>query len=69
MRVLVCVKRVPAPFDADHPRADLLRMTGFQVRFIEPLPDTIGSPDFAGWCADRLADLLPVHRWLLANLT
>ncbi len=62
------VKRVPAPFDADHPRADLLRLTGFQVRFIDPLPDSIGTPEFAGWCADRLAALLPVHRWLLANL-
>jgi uncharacterized protein (DUF2461 family) len=62
------VQRVPAPFGADHPRADLLRLTGFQVRFLESLPDDVGSPEFAGWCADRLAALLPVHRWLLTNL-
>ena len=63
------VKRVPAPFDADHPRADLLRHTDFQVRFIDDLPASVGTPDFADWCADRLAALLPIHRWLIAHLT
>jgi hypothetical protein len=63
------VKRVPAPFDTDHPRADLLRKTGFQVRFAEDLPDAIGDPSFADWCTDRLASLLPVHRWLTDHLT
>lgn len=63
------VKKVPAPFTADHPRADLLRHTGFQVRFIEPLPHMVATPGFAGWCAERLDALLPVHGWLVANLT
>ena len=63
------VKRVPAPFDADHPRAALLRKTSFQVRFVDELPDSIGSPDFAGWCADRLGVLLPVHRWLVRHVS
>lgn len=62
-------KRVPPPFDADHPRADLLRHTGFQVRFAEPLPTSVDRPEFVGWCAERLAALVPVHRWLRANLT
>ena len=38
------VKRVPAPFDDQHPRADLLRKTSFQVRFSEDLPETITDP-------------------------
>ena len=63
------VKRVPAPFDAEHPRADLLRKTGFQVRFSEDLPETISDPSFADWCAERLESLLPVHRWLADHLT
>lgn len=62
------VKKVPSPFDADHPRAGLLRRTGFQVRFIEDLPD-ITLPEFADWCAERLDALMPVHRWLVAHLT
>lgn len=63
------VKNVPAPFDAAHPRAELLRMTGFQVRFIEPLPASIDRPEFVGWCTARLDALLPVHRWLVTHLT
>ena len=63
------VKKVPAPFDADHPRADLLRHTGIQVRFIDDLPVSVGSAEFSGWCAERLEALLPIHRWLIANLT
>ena len=63
------LKRVPPPFEADHPRADLLRKTAFQVRFAENLPDAIADPSFADWCADRLESLLPVHRWLADHLT
>lgn len=62
------LKNVPAPHDADHPRADLLRHTGFQVRFVEPLPAIVETPEFADWCAARLEPLLPVHRWLIAHL-
>ena len=63
------LKRVPPPFDADHQRSDLLRLTGFQVRFAEPLPASVGSPDFADWCVARLDALLGIHRWMHTNLT
>jgi uncharacterized protein (DUF2461 family) len=62
------VKKVPAPFGADHPRADLLRHTGFQVRFTNQLPAIVDTPEFVTWCADRLGELLPVHRWLLDHV-
>lgn len=62
------VKRVPPPYGDDHPRADLLRRAAFQIRFVEPLPDSIGAPAFVGWCASRFDVLMPVHRWLVANL-
>ena len=62
-------KRVPPPFGAGHPRADLLRKTGIQVRFSEDLPETISDPSFADWCAERLGSLLPVHRWFVDHLT
>ena len=62
------VKKVPAPFEADHPRADLLRHTGFQVRFIDDLPD-VTTPNLVDWCAVRLGALMPVHRWLVDHLT
>lgn len=63
------LKRVPSPFDDDHPRADLLRRTGFQVRLIESLPEPPAAPECAEWCTERLGQLLPVHRWLVTNLT
>lgn len=61
-------KRVPKPFDEDHPRAALLRHKGLQARWAEPTPKTISSPDFVDYCADRLDACTPVHQWLVANL-
>lgn len=63
------VKRVPKPYDPDHPRADLLRKTGFQARFIDELPSIVDTPQFVDWCSERLERLLPIHRWLIAELT
>ena len=63
------VKKVPKPYDPEHPRAGLLRKTGFQARYIEPLPTSVVRPDFADWCTERLESLLPVHRWLVDELS
>jgi uncharacterized protein (DUF2461 family) len=62
------LQRVPMPWAHDHPRADLLRKTGFQVRFRVPLPRDITKPTFAARCADFLTELLPTHRWLVKHL-
>lgn len=61
-------QRVPKPYPADHPRADLLRHKWFQVRWMLPIPDHIDSPAFAPWCAEQLSLGGDVHRWLVANL-
>lgn len=63
------VKKVPSPWLEDHPRADLLRLTGFQVRFRVDLPEVVARPDFAEWCVEQLAALLPIHRWLIHELS
>lgn len=62
------LKKVPEPWPADHPRADLLRMKGFQIRFAEPLPGNLEKPAFAGWCELRLRRLLPIHEWLVSEV-
>jgi uncharacterized protein (DUF2461 family) len=63
------LKRVPAPFAADHPGADLLRHKAmFQLRWSEPLPSAVSSPDLVQLCAARLARLADVHRWLLTEV-
>ena len=62
------LKRVPKPWDENHPRAALLRKNGFQVRLLQPLSKRVDKPSFAGWCAEHLSALLPVHRWLVQAL-
>jgi uncharacterized protein (DUF2461 family) len=62
-------KSVPKPWGDDHPRADLLKHTSFQVRWYEPLPPTATLPRFVDFCADKLGELLGVHRWLKEYLT
>jgi uncharacterized protein (TIGR02453 family) len=62
------LKRVPAPYDADHPRADLLRHKMFQARWSEPLPDSVSDAEFVDWCAERLVAAADVHRWLVDKL-
>lgn len=62
------LKRVPAPYEADHPRGDLLRHKMLQVRWLRPLPGSVSKPSFAGWCVGQLEHALPIHRWLVENL-
>lgn len=62
------LKRVPKPYDEDHPRGDLLRHKGFQVRWLEDTPKSITSAKFVDWCTNRLAKVSDVHRWLVDNI-
>lgn len=61
-------KRVPKPFDEDHPRADLLKHKWLQARWSEPLPESARSAAFVDHCAARLEECAPVHRWLVTHL-
>ena len=61
-------KRVPKPYAADHPRADLLRCKWLQVRWAQSFPDDVDDAHFASWCAKQLLRCADVHRWLVANL-
>ena len=63
------LKRVPKPWEPDHPRAALLRRKGLQARWLEPTPESVSSPGFVDWCAQRLGACADVHNWLLANLS
>ena len=61
-------KRVPRGFDADHPRADLLRHGALYVNGEWKLPRAVLGPAFVGWAAERLERMAPVERWLTAAL-
>lgn len=58
------LKRVPAPWAADHPRGELLKLRGLVAGVDEALPACMDSADFVPWCGARFARLLPLHRWL-----
>jgi uncharacterized protein (TIGR02453 family) len=59
-------KRVPAPYAADHPRADLLRQGGLVAAVTHPLPDEVHGPGFPAWCARRWRPLQPLQAWVAA---
>jgi uncharacterized protein (TIGR02453 family) len=62
------LKKVPTPYDANHPRADLLRHKMIQVRWQEKPPASLGRPDFVAWCLKRLERCAPIHHWLVREL-
>ena len=62
------LKRVPRGFDAEHPRAELLRHGALYVGGEWKLPRAASGPAFVGWTADRLERIAPVERWLAAAL-
>jgi len=60
-------KRVPAGYDVDERRGELLRHSGLYgwVEHVPPPPET-HTPGFPEFCVERYARLVPVQRWLLA---
>jgi uncharacterized protein (TIGR02453 family) len=62
------LKKVPAPYPADHPRADLLRHKMLQVRWQQRVPASLTKPAFADWCAKQLEPAIAIHRLLVAAL-
>ena len=62
------LKRVPAPYEADHPRGALLRHKMIQARWQEPVPTEFENAEFVDWCLERLMRFEGLHHWLLANV-
>jgi uncharacterized protein (TIGR02453 family) len=62
------LKRVPAPYPAEHPRGDFLRHKMIQVRWPEPTPKAVATARFADWCATRIDACADLHHWLVKNL-
>lgn len=62
------LKRVPAPYPADHARADLLRRKGLSLwRDVEDQA-LIASPALSDACLEAFATLAPLHLWLTQAL-
>jgi uncharacterized protein (TIGR02453 family) len=60
--------RVPRPFEADHPRADLLKMKGLVVGFPKIPRGLIHKPEFLDWVVDHGRAAAPLATWLHRNL-
>lgn len=57
-------KRVPAPYPADHPRADLLRHGGLVAATTDPMPAEALTEAFPEWCVERWRPLRPLQAWV-----
>ena len=62
-------KRVPAPYAADHPRADLLRYGGMVAGTRVDVPAELFTPGFPDWCLERLGPLRPLQKWVAQVVT
>lgn len=60
--------RVPRPFDADHPRADLLKMKGLVVGFPKIPRGLIHRPQFLQWLVTHARASAPLAAWLHKNV-
>jgi uncharacterized protein (TIGR02453 family) len=60
--------RVPRPFAADHPRADLLRMKGMVVEFPAIPRGLIHRPELIEWLVDHARAAAPMNKGLHRNL-
>lgn len=58
-------KRVPRGFNADHPRADLLRFNTLYVSSPGIPPAELASPDLVDVVMDHFQRTSPVQKWLL----
>jgi len=58
------LKRVPRGFDADHPRAELLRMKGMHVGREFGAPKWLHGPGALDRIVTAWRDAAPVNRWL-----
>jgi uncharacterized protein (TIGR02453 family) len=58
------LKRVPAPYPQDHPRADLLKLKGLAVSLEELPEELMPSRELLEWLSDRLHQAAPVALWM-----
>lgn len=59
-------KRVPRGYDAEHPRADLLRYKGLWAHTADPVDAAvIVTPELVEVCLEHCRNMAPLHHWLV----
>ena len=61
-------KNVPAGFEANGETARLLRHAALWTGEDVPIPKSVHTRRFVGWCMTRWQKSLPIHRWLVDHL-
>jgi uncharacterized protein (TIGR02453 family) len=59
------LKKVPRGFEADHPRAELLKRKGLVVSFPTPPKGLVAKAEFAAWLTTHAKSAAPLVRWLV----
>jgi uncharacterized protein (TIGR02453 family) len=63
------LKRVPAGYSAQHPRAELLRYTNVNaIVEVSPPPAELESMEFVDWCMRRFTQTRPLVDWLAEEI-
>lgn len=58
-------KKVPRGFDAEHPRAHLLKHKALYASSPRFSPKELSSPDLVEQCAAHCENMTPLHRWMV----
>lgn len=58
------LKRVPRGFDAEHPRAGLLKHKSMHAGLDGDIPEAFHSADYVEFCMGHFRALKPMHDWL-----
>ena len=61
-------KRVPRDYDANHPRAELLKHNGLYLMTETKLPAELHRKQFVTYCMKEFRKMDPLQRWLASNL-
>ena len=62
-------KRVPRGYDADHPRAELLKLKGLVCSSGQISPEVVNSAELINVCFDFCMKMMPLHKWLVKMMT
>ena len=62
------LKRVPAPYAPDHPRAELLKEKGFALTYPKVPAGLPATPKYADWIVTQTRAAAPVLDWLQTTL-
>ena len=61
-------KRVPKPYDEDHPRAEFLKMKGLTAGLPDMPRGMLHRPQLVDWLAKSAAPTAPMVKWLYQNM-